>query len=47
MVNLMLGADAPRLTNLIIEEIEKEKKVLAGETERSSVSYFKHQGMSA
>jgi hypothetical protein len=34
----MLGADAPRLTNLIIKEISKEKQVQKGDTTRDAVS---------
>ncbi|KAJ9595880.1 hypothetical protein L9F63_012939, partial [Diploptera punctata] len=39
MVNLMLGADAPRLTNLIIKEIEKEKRVLEGQSLREAIPF--------
>jgi hypothetical protein len=34
----MFGADAPRLTNLIIKEISKEKEVQKGEATRDAVS---------
>jgi hypothetical protein len=34
----MFGADAPRLTNLIINEISKEKMVQKGEAARNGVS---------
>jgi len=37
-VNLMFGADAPKLTNLIIHEISKEKAVQKGEATREAVS---------
>ncbi|CAG2061383.1 unnamed protein product, partial [Timema podura] len=38
LVNLMFGANAPRLAKLIIQELENERKVLAGEKEREWVS---------
>jgi hypothetical protein len=41
-VNLMFGADAPRLTNLIIQEIKKEKEVQKGDTTRDAVSNTRH-----
>jgi hypothetical protein len=34
----MFGADAPKLTNLIITEISKEKAVQKGEATREAVS---------
>lgn len=37
-MNLMFGADAPKLTNLIISEMSKEKEVQNGEATRNSVS---------
>jgi hypothetical protein len=37
-VNLTFGADAPRLTNLIVQEISKEKAVQNGEATRDAVS---------
>lgn len=37
-MNLMFGADAPRLTNLIIKEISKEKQVQKGDATRDAVS---------
>jgi hypothetical protein len=38
----MFGADAPRLTNLIIQEIKKEKEVQKGEATRDAVSNTRH-----
>ncbi|XP_069701434.1 thioredoxin domain-containing protein 3 homolog [Periplaneta americana] len=39
LVNLMFGADAPRLMNLIIKEISNEKEVLAGTTTRKGMAF--------
>ena len=38
MVNLMFGANAPRLAKLILEELTKESQVLNNEAQRKSVS---------
>lgn len=36
MVNLMFGANAPKLTNMIIDELKMEQAVLAGEKQRET-----------
>lgn len=40
MVNLMFGANAPRLMRLIVQELDKELKVIKGDRERSGVSTY-------
>lgn len=37
MVNLMFGADAPKLTRLIIEELKNEQLVISGEKDREYI----------
>ncbi|XP_046386655.1 eukaryotic translation initiation factor 5B-like [Ischnura elegans] len=39
MVNLMFGANAPRLTRLILQELEKETKVLNNEATRKGIPF--------
>ncbi|XP_049809554.1 uncharacterized protein LOC126252693 [Schistocerca nitens] len=39
LVNLMFGANAPRLSRLIVEELENESKVLRGERERAALPF--------
>jgi len=39
MVNLMFGANAPRLCRMILDELAKETAVLKGEGERATVSF--------
>lgn len=37
MVNLMFGANAPRLCRMILDELAKETAVIKGEAERVTV----------
>lgn len=37
MVNLMFGANAPKLTQMIIDELKMEQGILAGEQNREVV----------
>jgi hypothetical protein len=41
MVNLMFGANAPRLCRMIMDELSKETVVLKGEAERVTVLKLK------
>jgi hypothetical protein len=40
MVNLMFGANAPRLCKMILDELAKETAVIKKEAERVTVKYF-------
>ena len=43
----MFGADAPKLTNLIINEISKEKAAQKGEATREAVSITRPEFVTA